>query len=378
MRFKTLSDVNFKGKRVLVRSDLNSPISDNGVVLNDRIIESAKTISELKRKGAKVVVLAHQGQKGRADFVSLQGHVKLLNKFVKIKFVKDIFGERALEEIDNLKSGDALLLENVRFSEEEFKPDRSKIVRVLKHKFDYYVNDSFSVCHREHASIVGFPRVLPSLIGRTMEKELKNLDKIKGKGILFILGGNKIEDVTLLIKEKNILSTGVFSLVCLIAGGKNLGRESERLEEEKEYLEKIKRNLKNISLPVDLAVEVDGKRKEIKLSELPVNHRILDIGSETIANYEEKIMKARKIFWKGTAGDCSKEGFCEGTERLLKAMEKSPAFCVVAGGHSASAVKRFGIDKKKLGYVSLSGGALVYYISGRKLYGLEALEKWKR
>ena len=206
MGFKTLNDFNFKGKRVLVRSDLNSPISDNGVVLNDRIIESAKTISELKRKGAKVVVLAHQGQGGRADFVSLQGHVKLLNKFVKIRFVKDIFGEKALEEIDNLKSGDALLLENVRFSEEEFRPDRSKIVRTLKNKFDYYVNDAFSVCHREHASIVGFPRFLPSLIGRLMEKELKNLDKIKGSGKLFILGGNKVEDVMLLIKEKNILS----------------------------------------------------------------------------------------------------------------------------------------------------------------------------
>src|SRR3989344_5526639 len=148
MKFKTLDDFNWKGKRVLLRADLNSEVVRGKVILSDRIVESVKTIRELLRKGARVVVLAHQGTPGSADFISLKQHAKLLSEFVKIKFVNDILGNKAVEEIVGLKNGESLLLENVRMLKDEFSPYlKNDIVRILSPLFDVYINDAFSVCH---------------------------------------------------------------------------------------------------------------------------------------------------------------------------------------------------------------------------------------
>src|SRR3989344_1385392 len=200
MKFKTLDDFNFKGKRVLVRSDLNSEVDNGKVIEGERIKESAKTIKELMRKKAKVVVMAHQGRKGDKDFTDLRQHAKLLNKYVKIKFVLDVIGDRALEEIEKLKDGEALLLDNIRNLDEEMKPsDDNVIVNKLRGLFDIYINDAFSVSHRVQTSIVSFPKFLDSGIGRVMQRELESLEKIKINECLFLLGGTKVEDEIVLL-----------------------------------------------------------------------------------------------------------------------------------------------------------------------------------
>ncbi len=374
--FKTLDDVNVKGKVVLVRVDLNSEIAKGRVVLSDRIREHAKTIKELVKKKARVVVLAHQGQPGKRDFISLREHCKLLNRSVKISFVKDVCGELAVREIKELKNGEAILLENVRFEKDEFDSSNdSRIVNVLGKLGDLFVSDAFSLVHRNHASIIGLPRVMKSCIGRVIEKELLNISKIKMRNALFILGGAKSEDNLLLLRKKKILATGVFSLLCLIAKGHDLGMENRRLKGEVKIVKEIKKNLKNIKMPVDLAIKKKGRRKDMVLDGFPQNSRVLDIGIKTIKMYEKEIMKAKRIFWKGTAGYVENKDFALGTKRLLKAVEKSKAFCVVAGGHSSTAIEQFGIKENKIGYVSLSGGALIHYLAGKKLPGLEVLRK---
>lgn len=374
--FRTLDDVSVKGKRVIVRVDINSEIVRGKVVLSDRIREHARTIKELVGKKAKVIVLGHQGQPEKRDFISLKEHCKLLNKFIKIRFVKDVCGELAVREIEDLKNGEAILLENVRFEKDEFSSSNdSKIIKVLGGLGDLFVSDAFSLVHRNQASITGLARVMKSCIGRVMERELSNISKIKMKNALFILGGAKCEDNLLLLKKRKILSTGVFSLMCLIASGHDLGMENRRLKGETSVIKEIKKNIKNIKLPVDLAIKKKGKRKDMVLEGFPQNSRVLDIGIKTIEMYEKEIMKAKRIFWKGTAGYVENKNFALGTKRLLKAIEKSRAFCVVAGGHSSTAVELFGIRESKIGYISLSGGALIHYLAGKKLPGLEVLKK---
>lgn len=377
MRYKTISDIKPKGKRILLRVDLNSEIIKGKIIISDRLIAHAKTIKELLRKKAKVVVIAHQSRPGKKDFISLKQHAKLLNKYVKISFVNDILGNKAINKIKKLKQGEALLLENIRFLKEEFKPSTSnKIVKTLAPLFDYYINDAFSIAHRRHTSIVSFPKKLPSCIGRVMENEVKNLRKIKNmKNCLFILGGAKPEDSILLLKNKKVLTCGLFGHLCLIAKGHNLGAQNKFLKKELRFIPRIKRHVKNVETPIDLAIKINNKRKEVVIKEFPSKYEIFDIGPETTKGYVEYIKKAKTIFLKGTAGDCEDKKFCKGTKAILKAIEKSRAFSIVAGGHTNTALKRLKINRNKIGYVSLSGGALVAHLSGKKLPGLEVLKK---
>ena len=189
---------------------------------------------------------------------------------------------------------------------------------------------------------------------------------------LFILGGAKYEDNILLLDKGKVITTGVFSLIALMADGVDLGLESERLKKEKEVIARVKKS--KVTNPVDLAIKKKGKRRDIVVEGFPQNSRVLDIGIKTIEMYEKEIMKAKMVFWKGSAGYAEDPDFSLGTKRLMKAMEKSEAFCVIAGGHSSTAVEKYGIRESKLGYVSLSGGALVHYLAGKKLVGLEVLK----
>ncbi len=378
MKYKTLDDFNFKGKRVLLRSDLNSEVDNGKVILGERIIESAKTIKELMKKKARVVVMAHQGRKGDKDFTDLRQHVKLLNKCVKVKFVSDIIGDRALKEIEKLKDGEALLLDNVRSLDEEMKPSEDNVIVVrLKGLFDIYINDAFSVSHRTQTSVVSFPRVLKSGIGRVMQRELESLERINISDCLFLLGGTKVEDeMKILRKRENILTAGVLAHVCLFAKGYKAGIENEIFKDVLQYVEEVKALMDNnkIFTPLDLALNENGVRKDVIIADFPHGERSYDIGERTVAYYKEKIKKAKAIFIKGTMGVCEKREFCYGTRELLNAVVKSNAFSVVGGGHITTAMKKLKIDKKKFGYISLSGGALIAYICGEKLPGLEALE----
>ena len=280
---KTLKDFNFKGKTVLLRADLNSDVKNGKVLMSERIKESSKTINFLKIKRAKIVVLAHQGRLGKTDFLSLKQHAALLNKFTKIRFVNDILGKKAEKEIRNLKSGEALLLENIRFEKDEFNPGKkdNKLLKLAK-KADIYVNDSFSVCHRNEASIVLFPKHMKSCAGLLLEKEINALRKIKIKKALFILGGAKPEDNIKLLKRNKVLACGLFGQVCLINKGKKLGEQENYLKKQKALIKISKDKLRNVETPVDFAVNRNNKRKEILLEDFPSRYEIFDIGSRTI------------------------------------------------------------------------------------------------
>lgn len=389
---KNIDSVNLKDKNVLLRIDINSPIINGKVMMNDRIKEHGKTIKDLLKKKARVVILAHQGRKGDEDYIeSLEQHAKLLSKVVgkKIIYVDDIYG--AIEKIKSLKSGEAILLKNVRSLEEEtlkISPEehaKSKLVTTLSPLFDYFIQDAFSVCHRSQASVVGFAKTLPTLIGRVLEKELESLKKIeKIKASTFILGGAKIEECIILLKyiEKNkidakILSGGVFSLACVQANNYNIGKENEQdekfINEIKEYIKKI-----NIIVPKDFAIENEkGKRKEIKLEMLPTDKKIFDIGKETIEEYKKIIKRSKFIFVKGPMGKYEDKRFQLGTKEILKSVANSKAYSIIGGGNTLDAINLFKIPKTKFSHISLAGGALLEYISGEKLPGLEVLGFYK-
>ncbi len=384
MKYKTIDDFNVKGKTVLVRADLNSEISNKQAVLSDRIIESAKTIEELITKGAKVIVIAHQGRKGKDDFTNLKQHAELLNQFTDIKFIPDVIGEKAVKAIKNLKEGEAILLDNIRSLDSEEKvgdPKKNEFLKTIAPLVDIYLNDSFSVSHREQTSIVGFPRIVKQFgVGRVMQRELENLEKLKAleKDALYILGGSKPEDNIKLMKKKNILTCGVFGHVCLIASGVDLGAQNKYLESQNK-LEKVPElkklvKAKGVQLPLDLAVKMKNKRVDLPIEDFPSEYEVFDIGPETIELYKEKIRKAKAIFMKGTAGFTEDEQFAVGTKELIQEIIDSKVFCVMGGGHTTTALRKFGIPIDKIGFVSLSGGALLAYVAGEKLPGIEILK----
>lgn len=373
---KTLSDFNFKNKTALLRADLNSDAVGKRLLESERIKQSAITIKELKRKKAKIVVLAHQGRPGKSDFLSLRQHTKFLNKYTKIKFVPDITGSKAIKAIKNLKPGEAILLENVRGMKEEFSPGKNKLLQLAKF-YDIYVNDAFSVCHRKQTSIVSFPKYMKSCAGRLLEKEVASLKKIKVKNCLYVLGGAKPEDNIKLLGKNKVLACGLFGQLCTIAKGKNLGEQNKYLKKEiKNYdkiIKQLKSRLKNVQTPLDFAVNARG-RKELLLEEFPSKYEIFDIGKKTQKLYAGRIKKAKAVFMKGPAGYCAEKQFCKGTIALLKAIAKNKGFSVIGGGHLSDAIEKSRINKKKFSHISLSGGALLRYIAGEKLPGLEVLK----
>jgi phosphoglycerate kinase len=370
---KTLDDFDFEGKRVLVRSDLNSDVQNGKLLKSERIKEAAITINELKKKEARVVILAHQGRPGDDDFISLKQHCKQLNKYVKVVFVEDIIGKKAEEKIKNLKNGEAILLENVRNLKEEFDTRENKLTQFCLRLFDIYVNDAFSVCHRPQASILLPKYIKKSCAGRILEREVKALQKLKLKKTLYILGGAKPKDNIKLLGKNKVLSCGLFGQVCLINKGKKLGEQEKYLNRKSIFIKISKDKLSNVETPIDFAVNING-RKEIPLSGFPNEHEIFDIGSLTQKKYLEEIKKAKAIYMKGPAGDCSKRIFSNGTFAILRAVAESKAFSVIGGGHLSDAIKASKVNVKKFGHISLSGGALLNYIAGEKLPGLEVLK----
>ena len=383
MKIKTLKDFDLKNKLVLLRADINSDISGEKVLLSERIIEASKTIKELKRQKAKIVILAHQGNVGKKDFLNLEQHAKLLNKYTRVKFVSDVCGKKAISAIRKIKNGGAILLDNVRFVEDEFYPKRKNniLLKNLSPLFDIYINDAFSVCHRDHTSITGFPKNLPSCIGPLVEAELKALGKISMKNCLYVLGGAKPESNIKLLKGNKVLACGLFGQMCLVAKGKDLGYQNKFLENNalikgdyKKFKLKLKKKLKNVETPKDFAVMDGGSRKEFLLKDFPLKYEIGDIGENTMGGYIKEIKKVKAIYMKGPAGFSSDKRFAKGTVSLLKAIASSKGFSLVGGGHLSDTIKKYKLPKKKFGHVSLSGGALLNYIAGEKLPGIEALK----
>ncbi|MDH7477325.1 MAG: phosphoglycerate kinase [Candidatus Bathyarchaeota archaeon] len=402
VKFFTLDDVEVKGKVVLVRVDFNSAVDpETKKILEDVRIRAhgETTIKELANKGAKVVVLAHQGRKGDPDFIPLKQHAEILGKILgkPVKYVDDVFGEKAKNEIKNLKNGEILVLENVRTYANETKegtPEehaKTDFVKNLAPLAQLFVNDAFAAAHRAHVSIIGFAAVLPSVAGRIMERELKSLSKVlenPEKPCVFILGGAKADDsleISRYVLNNKIadyvLTGGVVGHVFLAAKGINLGKPNMEFLEKKALMglvpgikELMHKYPDKIKTPKDVAVEVDGKRKEVSTSELPVNYQIFDIGAKTVEDYATIIKAAKSIVVSGPMGVFENSEFIYGTKRVFEEIAKSKAFSLAGGGHTISAIEKLGLSNK-ISYVSTAGGALIEFLMGKKLPGVVALEK---
>jgi len=400
-KFLTLDDFEVKGKVVLVRVDFNSPVDPE----TKRVIDETRirahgesTIKELSEKGAKVVILAHQGRPGEPDFIPLKQHAEILSRIINkpVKYVDDLYGEKAINEIKALKSGEILVLENTRTFPGERKkksPEEhaeSEFVKSLSKVADLFVNDAFAAAHRSHASIVGFTVTLPSAAGRIMERELKALSRVlesPEKPCVFILGGAKADDSLRISKyvldndiADTILTGGLTGHLFLVAKGYDLGKPNMELLEKQDVLkltDGIKDLMKShpgkIKVPVDVAIEVNEKREEISLDDLPVNHPIYDIGTKTIEEYCNVIKTARSIVISGPPGVYEKDEFSKGTKAILEAVASSKAFSLAGGGHTVAAIEKFGLSEK-ISYISTAGGALIEFLMGEKLPGVAALE----
>jgi len=401
-RILTMDDFDFKGKTALLRVDFNSPIDPNTKkVLDDTRIKAhgETTIKELSQKGAKIVVLAHQGRPGDPDFTPLKQHAQILGGILSkpVRYVDDVFGEKAQKAIRELKNGEILVLENVRtYADEQKKgtPEehaKTEFVKKLAPLANVFVNDAFAAAHRAHISIVGFTAVLPSVAGRIMERELKALGKVlhnPEKPCVYILGGAKADDSLKIsqyvLRNKiadHVLTGGVVGHLFLAAKGVDLGKPNMNFLEKKELMglvSGIKGLMSNylgkIEVPVDLAVEADGKRMEISVSKLPTKYPIFDIGAETGKKYSETIRGAKSIVISGPMGVFENKEFVFGTKKVFEAIAASKAFSLVGGGHTIAAVEELGLAKK-MGYVSTAGGALIEFLMGEQLPGVVALEK---
>jgi phosphoglycerate kinase len=398
----TMEDLDFRGKTVLVRVDFNSPVDPKTKrILDDTRIRAhaETTIKELSEKGAKVVILAHQGRPGEPDFIPLRQHAEILGKILgkPVKFVDDVFGEKAQQAIRELKEGGILVLDNVRNYAGERKkgtPEehaKTEFVQKLAPLADIFVNDAFAAAHRAHVSIIGFTPLLPSASGRIMERELKALGKVlhtPEKPCVYILGGAKADDalrISQYVLENNIadhiLTGGIAGHLFLAAKGIDLGKPNMELLEKKDLMglvPGIKGLMKEypgkIEVPVDLAVEVEGKRKEISVEELPTNYPIYDIGTKTVQKYADIIGKAKSIVISGPLGVFENKEFMAGTKGVFEAIAASRAFSLVGGGHTVAAVEELGLADK-MDYISTAGGALIEFLMGEELPGVAALEK---
>ena len=393
MKFLTLDDFELKGKTVFLRVDMNCPIDSETMEITGtkRIEEATETIDALS--DAKVVVASHQGRVGNKDYTGMEKHAKVLERLLKkdIKYVQDVIGSAAQNEIKNLKNGEVLLLDNLRLCAEEnyeFSPsDAAKTIMVqrLAKLFDLCVLDSFPSAHRSHPSIVGFPKVLPACAGRIVEREVRKLDEImtvaKAPHVI-VLGGAKVLDrleaIKLLIKNgraDHVLLAGLIGNVFMRAQGRI--KSALGIKREEEIVAKAHSLIGEypdvFSTPVDVAVDKDGSRVELDVRDVNKGDLVYDLGPKTIEHYNKIISGAGTVFISGPPGFFEKEQFSYGTKALLEGVANSMATTIVSGGHLTSALKRYGLIEK-INHISTAGGALVLYLTGERLPMIQSLE----
>jgi len=389
----TLDNFDVKGKTVLLRVDMNCPIHPETYEISGtgRIEEVVETINALE--GAKIVVISHQGRVGRNDFVGMEEHAKQLERFSgkKVKYVADVIGSLAQDEIKKMDGKEIILLDNLRLCAEEnyeFSLEESAktiMVQRLKDLFDLFILDSFPSAHRTHPSLVGFAQVLPTCAGKLLEKEVKQLENIltvAKSPFVIVLGGSKVDDrlkaINLLIKKEradHVLLTGVIANVFLRAQGRI--KYPLNIKDEEVMVAKAHSLIGEypdvFSTPVDIAVNKDGKRVEIDVRELAKDDEIFDIGTKTVEHYSKMISGAGTIFMSGPAGYFEKESFQFGTKSMLEAIAESMATSIISGGHLTSALRKYKLTEK-VNHISTAGGALVRYLTGQKLPMIKCLE----
>jgi len=342
---RKLKDFQFERKRVLVRCDFNVPIK-NGKILDDfRIRKTIPTINFLKEKGAKIILISHFGDpEGKVvEELRLDPVAEHLQKLINQKIIKlnEAIGENVERKVNSLKEGEILMLENIRFypGEQKNDPDFAKSLAKLG---EIFINEAFSVSHRAHASVVGLAKILPSGIGFLFEKEMRVLEnflKNYKRPLVALVGGRKVKDKAPLIEKFSEI--GDWVLVNHL------------------IWKEIKEGKAKIKVKENVLFPVDGKDES-------------DIGPKTIQIFREKILKAKIIFWNGPFGKIEDERYIEGTKKLAEAILESKAFSLIGGGETIEFTNKLGITQK-FSFASTGGGALLKFLAGERLPGLEAL-----
>lgn len=371
MKLPKLANANLKGKRVLLRLDLNVPLQGTRVLDDYRIRRSFPTIRLLRERGAKTIIVSHAGEDGRT---SLRPAARVLGKLVPAGFYPGTGGRELLRIAGSLKEGGVMVLENLRKDPGETKNDR-KFARTLAALGDTYVNDAFSVSHRAHASIVSLPTFLPSYAGLLLEEEVERLSRAfrPPHPFLFVLGGAKFSTKIPLIKKFLTLADTVF------VGGalaNNFFKESggeigiSRVDPGNFHLKPLLKSRK-LLLPVDAVVEIRGGSSVKRITAVPANGSIKDSGPETKKLLAAAVSRAKFILWNGPLGNYE-EGYERGTVDLLKMIAKSGAESIVGGGDTLALVAKLGLEKK-FSFVSTGGGAMLDFLANGTLPGIEAL-----
>ena len=398
---KTIGDLGgLRGKRVLVRSDLNVPLDGTTITDDGRIRASAPTIKMLSQMGARVVVCAHLGRpKGEPDpQYSLAPVAKRLGEVLgnHVVFAQDTVGPRAKEAVAALEDGGVVLLENLRFNKGETAKsgeERAEFARELASLADAFVSDGFGVVHREQASVYDVARLLPHATGGLVEAEvnvLRRLTKDPARPYAVVLGGAKVSDKlgvigNLLGTADRLLIGGGMAFTFLKAQGLEVGKsllEEDQVETVKGYLDRAAKEGVEIVLPVDVVVadafSADAPHDVVAVDQIPAERMGLDIGPESGRLFAEKLADCRTVFWNGPMGAFEMEPYAAGTKAVTQALAdvtRQGALTVIGGGDSAAAVRQLGFSDHQFGHISTGGGASLEYLEGRQLPGLTVLEE---
>ena len=390
----SLKDLDSKGKRVFLRVDFNVPLDDSGSIRDDTRIKAAlPTINFLLEQGAKLIVASHLGRpKGKfVPELSLKPVAKRLSELIsrEVTLAPDVIGDEVNTLKRKLEEGQVLVLENVRFYNEETANDED-FARKLAQEVDYYVNDAFGACHRAHASVVAITRfVEKSAAGFLVQKEVDYLSKVvhsPQKPFVAVLGGAKVSDKipvieSLLTKADSILVGGAMAYTFFKAQGNDVGRslvEEDKIELAASILSKTKEKSIKFYLPSDhiIAAQADAEAEPQTVDSFPIpsDMMALDIGPKTIEDYAEIISGAKTVFWNGPMGVFEIDQFSRGTTKIAEAVANSGALSIIGGGDSVAAVYKAGVADK-ISHISTGGGASLEFVANETLPGIEALRE---
>lgn len=392
MAKKTIEDISVSGKKVLVRVDFNVPIDDNGQVSDDKRIKAAlPTIKYLLEHNARVILCSHLGRpKGAPDpkysLAPVGARLSELLPDVNIWFAEDTIGDSAKAAIEDMKDGEIVLLENVRFYKEETDND-SEFAKKLAALADIYVSDAFGTVHRAHASTAGVAAYLPAVAGFLIGKELGIMGEALDNPVrpfVAILGGAKVSDKigvikNLLAKCDSLIIGGGMAYTFFKAQGYEIGNsllDADSIELAKDLLNEAKQRGVNLLLPVDTVVakefSAEAEHKTVASNEIPADWQGLDIGPKSVELFKKTIVEAKTVIWNGPMGVFEFPAFAKGTQGVAEACAECSGTTIIGGGDSASAVKKLGYADK-MTHISTGGGASLEFLEGKTLPGVAVL-----
>lgn len=392
---KTINDYNFQGKKALIRVDFNVPLSEDFKVGDTSRIEGAKpTVAKILEDGGSAILMSHLGRpKGIEEKYSLKHILAKVSEVlgVRVKFVADSVGEEAAEAARDLKPGEVLLLENLRFHQEETAGDDT-FAKKLSELGDIYVNDAFGTAHRAHASTTIVAKYFrDKCFGALLAKEIESLEKVVGNSerpVTAVLGGAKVSTKITVIENildsiDHLIIGGGMTYTFIKAKGGKIGNsivEEDKQDLALKILESASKKGVQVHLPVDSVIADDfseqAATRVVAVDEIPDGWMGLDIGPETVEKYNEILKDSRTILWNGPLGVFEMDSFSKGTIAVgesIAAATKKGAFSLVGGGDSVAAVKKYGLEDK-VSYVSTGGGAMLEMLEGKSLPGIEAIK----